>query len=95
MKYLWKGLKAGEFESGVIEALTRDEAVFLLKEKNIIITDLFGDESPKIVKEKTKTKLTLFSSKNKISEKHLLLFTRKLSAMLSSGLPIVPALEML
>jgi type IV pilus assembly protein PilC len=95
MKYLWKGLKAGEFESGVIEALTRDEAVFLLKEKNIIITDLFGDESPKIVKEKTKTKLTLFSSKNKISEKQLLLFTRKLSAMLSSGLPIVPALEML
>jgi type IV pilus assembly protein PilC len=95
MKYLWKGLKSGEFESGVIEALTRDEAFFLLKEQNIIITDLFGDESPKIVKEKTKTKLTLFSSKNKISEKQLLLFTRKLSAMLSSGLPIVPALEML
>ena len=95
MKYLWKGLKSGEFESGVIEALTRDEAFFLLKEQNIIITDLFGDEHPKIVKENIKTKLTLFSSKYKISEKQLLLFTRKLSAMLSAGLPIVPALEML
>jgi type IV pilus assembly protein PilC len=97
MKYLWKGLRSGEFESGVVDALTRDEAVFLLKEKNVIITDLFCDESTALVDKKTKTKtnISFFSRKHKISEKQLLLFTRKLSAMLSSGLPVVPALEML
>ena len=63
MKYLWKGLRSGEFESGVVDALTRDEAVFLLKEKNVIITDLFCDESSAIVdkKTKTKTKISFFS----------------------------------
>lgn len=97
MKYLWKGLRSGEFESGVVDALTRDEAVFLLKEKNVIITDLFCDESTALVDKKTKTKtnISFFSRKHKITEKQLLLFTRKLSAMLSSGLPVVPALEML
>jgi type IV pilus assembly protein PilC len=97
MKYLWKGLRSGEFESGVVDALTRDEAVFLLKEKNVIITDLFCDESTALVVKKTKTKtnISFFSRKHKITEKQLLLFTRKLSAMLSSGLPVVPALEML
>jgi type IV pilus assembly protein PilC len=92
---LWKGLKSGEFATGVIEALTRDEAVFLLKQQNVIVTDLFGEDGPKVKKEKKEAFSFSFGNKVKISDKELLLFTRKLAAMLASGLPVVPAMEML
>lgn len=95
MKFLWKGLKSGEFATGVIEALTRDEAVFLLKQQNVIVTDLFSENGPKPIKEKKEAFSFGFGGKVKISDKELLLFTRKLAAMLASGLPVVPAMEML
>lgn len=95
MKFLWKGLKSGEFATGVIDALTRDEAVFLLKQQNVIVTELFGENIPKEKKEKKKSFSLNFGAKVKISDKELLLFTRKLAAMLASGLPVVPAMEML
>ncbi len=95
MKFLWKGLKSGEFQTGIIEALTRDEAVYLLKQDNIIVTELFGEDVSKIKKDKKSDNNFSFGRKTKISDKDLLLFTRKLAAMLASGLPVVPALEML
>ena len=33
-KFLYKGLKAGKYTDGIIEALDKDEAIFKLREKN-------------------------------------------------------------
>lgn len=97
MKFLWKGLQAGDFSSGVMDALTEEEAVYLLKQQGVIITEIYSDES--VDPAKTTKAATADTPKNlkrvKIKGKQLLLFTRKLSAMLGSGLAVVPALEML
>ncbi len=96
MKFLWKGLQAGDFSSGTMDALTEEEAVYLLKQQGVIITEIYSDESVSPVKV---AKVSAETPKNlkrvKIKGKQLLLFTRKLSAMLGSGLAVVPALEML
>lgn len=97
MKFLWKGLQAGDFSSGVMDALTEEEAVYLLKQQGVIITEIYSDES--VAPAKTNKAAPAGTPKNlkrvKIKGKQLLLFTRKLSAMLGSGLAVVPALEML
>lgn len=96
MKYLWKGLKSGNFSNGVIEALTEDEAVFLLKQQGVVITEIYGDDAlAGAVQPDKKTEATAKVKKVNIKDKELLLFTRKLAAMLGSGLAVVPALEML
>ena len=48
--YKYKGISAGAYVEGVIEALSQEEANFKLKEKKIIITN--------ISKEKVKKKAT-------------------------------------
>lgn len=97
MKFLWKGLQAGDFSSGVMDALTEEEAVYLLKQQGVIITEIYSDES--VAPAKPIKPIAVDTPKNlkrvKIKGKQLLLFTRKLSAMLGSGLAVVPALEML
>lgn len=97
MKYLWKGLKSGNFSNGIIEALTEDEAVFLLKQQGVVITEIYGDETLGVQAKVTSKKniSTRLTKKVNIKDKDLLLFTRKLTAMLGSGLAVVPALEML
>lgn len=96
MKFLWKGLTKGDFASGSLDAITEAEAIFLLKQQGVVVFEIFGepdgknearDSKPDIVKS--------FKNKVKLSDKELLLFTRKLSAMLGAGLAVVPALEML
>lgn len=97
MKFLWKGLTKGEFSGGVIEALTEDEAIFLLKEQGIVVFEIYGDQPEEMVKslEPSKDEKIRKKTKLKLKDKELLLFTRKLSAMLGAGLAVVPALEML
>lgn len=96
MKFLWKGLKSGNFSNGVIEALTEDEAVFLLKQQGVVITEIYGDmtapDAKAVVKEEARKEPGI---RVKIKDKELLLFTRKLAAMLGAGLAVVPAMEML
>ncbi len=97
MKFLWKGIQAGDFSSGVMDALTEEEAVYLLKQQGVIITEIYSDESvapAKPIKAATED-IPKNLKRVKIKGKQLLLFTRKLSAMLGSGLAVVPALEML
>ena len=50
MKFLWKGIQAGDFSSGVMDALTEEEAVYLLKQQGVIITEIYSDESVSPVK---------------------------------------------
>ena len=38
--FIWKGIKANQYLTGEVNALTRDEAVFKLKQDGVIITEL-------------------------------------------------------
>ena len=95
MKFLWRGLSSGNFAAGEINALTKDEAVYLLKQQSIVVTELREDltGSERVTSERAALPSRLKSPK--VSDQELLLFTRKLTAMLASGLSVVPALEML
>ena len=52
--YKYKGISAGAYVEGVIEALSQEEANFKLKEKKIIITNIAKEKSKKKAKDKTK-----------------------------------------
>ena len=96
MKFLWKGLTKGDFSNGTLDAHTEAEAIFLLKQQGVVVFEIFGEPEAKkeIPVEKSNTNKGV-KNKVKLNDKDLLLFTRKLSAMLGAGLAVVPALEML
>ena len=45
--YSYKGISAGKYVEGSIEALSQEEASFKLKEQKIIITRMFSYINPK------------------------------------------------
>tara|TARA_B100001142_G_C14330681_1_gene653985 strand:- start:1254 stop:2468 length:1215 start_codon:yes stop_codon:yes gene_type:complete len=90
MKFKWKGLEKNNFAEGEIEADEKDDAIYLLKEQGVTVTTIEALEKPP-----KKKKAPRQGKKAKISEKELLLFTKKLATMMKAGLAIVPALEML
>ena len=94
MKFKWKGLKLNAFVDGEIEAENKEEAMFALKKDGVIVTEII-DSNTKDIKKKKSNKVIKASSKLKIKDQELLLFTRKLTTMMKAGLAIVPALEML
>ena len=94
MKFKWKGLKLNAFVDGEIEAENNEEAMFALKKDGVIVTEII-DSNTKDIKKKKSNKVIKASSKLKIKDQELLLFTRKLTTMMKAGLAIVPALEML
>ena len=50
--FSYKGISAGKYIEGEIEALNQEEASFKLKEQKIIITNLARSKKKKAVKEK-------------------------------------------
>ncbi|HIE90645.1 MAG TPA: type II secretion system F family protein [Methylophilaceae bacterium] len=89
MKYKWKGLNKNKFAEGEVEADEKDDAIYMLKEQGITVTTIEFLEKPR------KKKAPRKRNNAKITDKELLLFTKKLGTMLRAGLSIVPALEML
>jgi len=68
--YTYKGISAGKYVEGEIEALNQDEASHKLKEQKLIITNLVRSKKKKekkkkkkIKKKKKKVKDSLFLSK--------------------------------
>ena len=94
MKFKWKGLKLNAFVEGIIDSENKDEAMFSLKKDGVIVTKISNPNPKEEKKAKTKKKITA-SSKVRIKDQELLLFTRKLTTMMKAGLAIVPALKML
>ena len=94
MKFKWKGLKANDFVDGVIDSEDKDEALFTLKQDGVIVTEVV-EKDPQAKKKVTVKKELKASSKLKIDDKELLLFSKKLTTMMKAGLAIVPALKML
>ena len=52
--YTYKGISAGKYVEGQIEAINKDEASFKLKEQKIIITNLIRTKKKASEKEKKK-----------------------------------------
>ena len=96
--YSYKGISAGKYVEGEIEALNQDEASFKLKEQKLIITNLIKTKKKKgEKKEKTKGKssgLSLFGKK-KVKVEEILIFSKQFATMVKAGLPILQTLAML
>ena len=93
--YSYKGISAGKYIEGEIEALNQDEASHKLKEQKIIITNLTkGKKKKDDKKDKPKGKgFSLF--KKKVKNEDLVVFSKQFATMVKAGLPILNVLEML
>ncbi|MBJ7380335.1 MAG: type II secretion system F family protein, partial [Polynucleobacter sp.] len=92
---IWKGIKNTQYQSGTINAYTRDEAAFKLKEDGVIITQLTKQVLEKEKTAKAKNQLSFkFEFPRKVKLIKLMIATKKMATMLKSGLAILPSLEM-
>ena len=92
--YSYKGISAGKYVEGSIEALSQEEASFKLKEQKIIITKLI--RTKKKAPEKAKKKGGGFSLfKKKVKPEDVVIFSKQFATMVKAGLPILNVLSML
>lgn len=91
----WKGIRSKQYVSGVVSALTRDEAAHKLKADGVIITQLEKRMRAEEVKAREPFNWReLFKFKKKVKLAQLMISTKKMATMLRSGLSILPALAM-
>ena len=97
--FTYKGISAGKYVEGNIEALNQDEASHKLKEQKIIITNLTRSKKKKgEAKEKGKKGgglLASFGGKKKPKVEDILIFSKQFATMVKAGLPILEVLGML
>ena len=93
--FTYKGIAAGKYVEGDIEALNQEEASHKLKEQKVIITNLIRTKKKKGEK-KTKGKGGGFSfGKKKVKVEEILIFSKQFATMVKAGLPILEVLAML
>ena len=92
--FTYKGISAGKYVEGELEALNLDEASHVLKEKKIIITYLIKSKKKKDEK-KAKAKGSSLFGKKKIKVEDVLIFSKQFATMVKAGLPILQVLSML
>jgi len=71
--YTYKGISAGKYIEGEIEALNQDEASHKLKADKVIITNLVRSKKKTAKKEKKKGRIFLFGKK-KITSQDIVIF---------------------
>ena len=91
--YTYKGISAGKYVEGNIEAINQEEASFKLKEQKIIITNLVRTKKKKETKEKKKGGFSF--GKKKVKPEDVMLFSKQFATMVKAGLPILNVLGML
>ncbi len=92
--YTYKGISAGKYVEGTIEAINQDEASFKLKEQKIIITKLIRTKKKAAEKKKgAGGGFSLF--KKKIKPEDVVIFSKQFATMVKAGLPILNVLSML
>ena len=92
--FTYKGISAGKYVEGTIEAINQDEASFKLKEQKIIITKLIRTKKKAAEKKKgAGGGLSLF--KKKIKPEDVVIFSKQFATMVKAGLPILNVLSML
>ena len=93
--FTYKGISAGKYIEGDIEALNQEEASFKLKEQKIIITNLVKSKKKKAEKEKKKGGGGFSFGKKKVGPQDVMLFSKQFATMVKAGLPILNVLSML
>ena len=92
--YSYKGISAGKYVEGSIDALSQEEASFKLKEQKIIITKLIRTKKKAAEKKKKEGGgLSLF--KKKVKPEDVVIFSKQFATMVKAGLPILNVLGML
>ena len=85
----YKGISAGKYIEGEIEALNQEEASYKLKEQKIIITNLAKTKKKKAAaKEKKKGGGFSFGEK-KVTPQDVMMFSKQFATMVKAGLPIL------
>ena len=93
--FTYKGISAGKYVEGEVEALNQEEASHKLKEQKVIITNLTKLKKKKgDKKEKAKGKGFSFGKK-KVKTEDILIFSKQFATMVKAGLPILEVLGML
>ena len=92
--YTYKGISAGSYIEGNIEAVSLEEANFKLKEQKIIITNIIKSKKKKAEKEKKKGKGFSFGKKA-VKPEDVMIFSKQFATMVKAGLPILNVLTML
>ena len=93
--YTYKGIAAGKYVEGEVEAINQEEASFKLKEQKIIITNLVKSKKKKAEKEKKKGGGGFSFGKKKVGPQDVMLFSKQFATMVKAGLPILNVLSML
>jgi len=92
--YTYKGISAGSYVEGNIEAVSLEEANFKLKEQKIIITNIIKSKKKKAEKEKKKSQGFSFGKKA-VKPEDVMIFSKQFATMVKAGLPILNVLTML
>ena len=92
--FTYKGISAGKYVEGTIEAISQDEANFKLKEQKIIITNITRTKK-KAAEKKKKSGGGLSLFKKKIKPEDVVIFSKQFATMVKAGLPILNVLSML
>ena len=92
--YTYKGISAGSYIEGNIEAVSLEEANFKLKEQKIIITNIIKSKKKKAEKEKKKGQGFSFGKKA-VKPEDVMIFSKQFATMVKAGLPILNVLTML
>ena len=93
LNFEYKGISAGKYVEGEIEALNNSEAAYKLKEQKVIITKLVQAKKKKKTQEKKKS--SGFSFGKGVKAQDILIFAKQFSTMLKAGLPVLNALNLL
>ena len=92
--FTYKGISAGKYVEGTIEAISQDEANFKLKEQKIIITNITRTKK-KAADKKKKSGGGFSLFKKKIKPEDVVIFSKQFATMVKAGLPILNVLGML
>ena len=92
--YTYKGISAGKYVEGTIEAISQEEANFKLKEQKIIITNIVRTKK-KAAEKKKKEGGGFKLFKQKIKPQDVVIFSKQFATMVKAGLPILNVLGML
>ena len=92
--FTYKGISAGKYVEGDIEALNQEEASHKLKEQKVIITSLVKSKKKSAQKKKAKGGGFSFGKK-KVKVEEILIFSKQFATMVKAGLPILEVLQML
>ena len=92
--FTYKGISAGKYVEGEINALNQEEAAHKLKQDKVIITNITKSKKKK-AKEKKKTKTSGLFSGGKPKPEDIVIFSKQFATMVKAGLPILNTLQML